>query len=210
MSVATEEGTSRFHRSTVVPAYLPEGLLFSHLSDRAKVTYAALGRFGDLDIDSTDERLAEDLHCTADDVEEALAALEHGGWVLRAGDDVFLLSGTADEHICGGGRSSSECPACVALERELMWLQRPRVDLRATPKAPSVRVAKRKQKIPAELRRAVFERDAYRCRECGTHLDLTVDHIYPESLGGPTTLENLQTLCRPHNSSKAVKVLDAP
>src|SRR6266498_4978728 len=145
MSVATEEGTSRFHRSTVVPAYLPEGLLFSHLSDRAKVTYAALGRFGDLDIDSTSEQLAEDLHCTADEIEEALAALEHGGWVLRAGDDVFLLSGTAGEHICGDGRTASECPTCVVLDRELMILKRRRADPWATPDTPPVTVVKHKQ-----------------------------------------------------------------
>jgi hypothetical protein len=210
VSAATEAGTSRLHRSTFIPAYLPEGLLFSHLSDRTKVIYAALGRYGDLDIDSTSEQLAEDLHCTPAEIEEALAALEHQGWILRADEDVFLLRGTAGEHTCGSGRTSSKCSACVVLDRELTLLKRQRVDLPATPKAPSVRVAKRKQKIPAELRRAVFERDAYRCRICGTHLGLTIDHIYPENLGGPTTLENLQTLCRPHNSSKGVKVLDAP
>lgn len=58
--------------------------------------------------------------------------------------------------------------------------------------------------IPADLRTAVFERDLYRCVRCSTHLQLTADHIVAEALGGPTSLENLQTLCRPCNSRKGV------
>ncbi|WP_353367653.1 HNH endonuclease [Acidovorax sp. FG27] len=59
--------------------------------------------------------------------------------------------------------------------------------------------------IPAALRTSVFERDAYRCVTCGGHKDLCCDHIHPESKGGPTTLENLQTMCRPCNSKKGVR-----
>lgn len=65
--------------------------------------------------------------------------------------------------------------------------------------------AKRKKKIPNSLRTEVFERDEYRCRQCGTHRDLRADHITPESAGGPTTLENLQTLCARCNSIKGTK-----
>lgn len=67
---------------------------------------------------------------------------------------------------------------------------------RTTPKKP----------IPNRLRRAVLERDAYRCRHCGTHIDLCVDHIYPESKGGPAELWNLQTLCRRCNTRKGTRV----
>ena len=59
--------------------------------------------------------------------------------------------------------------------------------------------------IPASLRTSVFERDAYRCIACGGHLDLTCDHIVPESKGGPTTIENLQTMCRSCNSKKGAR-----
>lgn len=59
-----------------------------------------------------------------------------------------------------------------------------------------------KQPIPRSLRKAVFDRDGYRCLSCGGQFDLCADHVYPESKGGPTTLENLQTLCRPCNSRK--------
>ncbi len=64
----------------------------------------------------------------------------------------------------------------------------------------------RKSKISQTLRTSVFERDAYRCVKCGSYKDLTCDHIYPESLGGKTTKENLQTLCRSCNSKKGTKV----
>lgn len=63
-----------------------------------------------------------------------------------------------------------------------------------------------KAKIPASLRTEVYERDAYRCVTCGGHTALSLDHIIPESKGGPTTSENLQTMCRPCNSSKGVSM----
>lgn len=66
--------------------------------------------------------------------------------------------------------------------------------------------AKTKAVIPAGLRTQVFERDAYRCKHCGTHKDLRADHIHPESKGGPATLDNLQTLCAPCNSKKGVRI----
>lgn len=62
-----------------------------------------------------------------------------------------------------------------------------------------------KAAISSALRTQVFERDAYRCVACGGHRDLTCDHVHPESKGGPTTLENLQTMCRPCNSKKGVR-----
>lgn len=62
--------------------------------------------------------------------------------------------------------------------------------------------------IPAALRTDVMERDKYRCLRCGTHRSLRVDHIIPESEGGPTDKANLQTLCQPCNSWKATKTID--
>jgi Pyruvate/2-oxoacid:ferredoxin oxidoreductase delta subunit len=63
----------------------------------------------------------------------------------------------------------------------------------------------RKKVISQKLRTAVFERDLYRCVRCKTHLDLCADHIVPESKGGETSIDNLQTLCRSCNSSKGVR-----
>ena len=60
----------------------------------------------------------------------------------------------------------------------------------------------KKKKISHGLRMKVFERDFYRCVTCKTHLNLTCDHVIPESKGGPTTFENLQTMCKSCNSRK--------
>lgn len=62
-----------------------------------------------------------------------------------------------------------------------------------------------KKKIPRALAKLVFERDGYRCVTCGDHLDLCCDHVIAESKGGPTTFENLQTMCRPCNSRKGAQ-----
>lgn len=60
--------------------------------------------------------------------------------------------------------------------------------------------------IPSGIRDFVYDRDGHACRLCGTTEDLTLDHIYPWSLGGPDTPENLRVLCRSCNSSKGDRV----
>lgn len=70
---------------------------------------------------------------------------------------------------------------------------------------PAYKIVKGKKVIPADLRKRVFERDAYRCVHCGTHIDLTIDHIKPESKGGTLDFGNLQTLCAPCNCKKGAK-----
>lgn len=73
------------------------------------------------------------------------------------------------------------------------------------PNEPTTRRGFQKAVIPHAIRRAVYERDKYRCVECDTHIDLTLDHIKPESKGGETTEANLRTLCRPCNSRKGAR-----
>jgi HNH endonuclease len=63
-----------------------------------------------------------------------------------------------------------------------------------------------REKILASLRERIYRRDGYRCLSCGSREDLTLDHIHPKSLGGADTESNLQTLCRPCNSSKGARV----
>jgi hypothetical protein len=60
----------------------------------------------------------------------------------------------------------------------------------------------RRQPIAREVRLAVFERDGGRCVECASTFDLQYDHVIPVSMGGATTVENLQLLCAPCNQSK--------
>ena len=63
-------------------------------------------------------------------------------------------------------------------------------------------------KIPPEVRELVYSRDGHACVVCGATEDLTLDHIYPWSLGGADEPDNLQTLCRPCNARKGAR-LDA-
>ncbi len=60
--------------------------------------------------------------------------------------------------------------------------------------------------IPAEVRREVWTRDGGRCafiaadgRRCNSRWKLELDHIQPAALGGPSTVDNLRLVCRPHN-----------
>lgn len=56
--------------------------------------------------------------------------------------------------------------------------------------------------ISKELKLAVYRRDGGRCVACGSTFDLQYDHVIPFSLGGATSLENLQLLCSSCNQAK--------
>jgi hypothetical protein len=59
-----------------------------------------------------------------------------------------------------------------------------------------------KSRISGATRKRVMERDGYRCKHCGDHRDLSIDHILPRSAGGTNIDANLQTLCVPCNVKK--------
>lgn len=59
--------------------------------------------------------------------------------------------------------------------------------------------------VPAPLRQQVFERDGFKCLRCGCRDDLTIDHIFPQSIGGTHAILNLRTLCRSCNSGRPVQ-----
>lgn len=64
-----------------------------------------------------------------------------------------------------------------------------------------------KERIPTNLRRMVIERDGLRCVYCDddlTNSEVHLDHVIPESQGGPTNYENLQVTCRKCNLAKGV------
>ncbi len=78
----------------------------------------------------------------------------------------------------------------------------------SVPKPEPRRSPKPKTSIPPDLRWEVWERDNFTCRMCGVRRHLRVDHIIPESKGGPTELDNLQTLCRTCNSKKGTQIIE--
>lgn len=56
-----------------------------------------------------------------------------------------------------------------------------------------------RKNIPRRVRRAVMERDGYRCVFCGAADQLSLDHIIRYRDDGPDTAENLRVLCMPCN-----------
>ncbi|HET9899222.1 MAG TPA: HNH endonuclease signature motif containing protein [Streptosporangiaceae bacterium] len=61
---------------------------------------------------------------------------------------------------------------------------------------------RRREPIPREARRAVFERDGGQCVQCGSRFDLQYDHVIPLALGGANAVDNLQLLCGQCNRQK--------
>ena len=66
-------------------------------------------------------------------------------------------------------------------------------------------------RIPAHIRRQVFQRDQARCqyidpvtkKACHSRIRVELDHIHPRALGGSNAPENLRCLCRAHNQFRA-------
>lgn len=71
---------------------------------------------------------------------------------------------------------------------------------------PSIIRLKHYVKVPhrkvALSRANIFRRDGESCVYCGTHKDLTIDHVIPRSKGGIDSWENLVTACHSCNSKK--------
>ena len=60
-----------------------------------------------------------------------------------------------------------------------------------------------RERIPPEVRRAVWIRDQGKCARCGSRERLEYDHIVPVSRGGSNTERNIELLCEAHNRAKS-------
>jgi len=67
-------------------------------------------------------------------------------------------------------------------------------------------IKKRREKIPENVRIAVWRRDEGRCVRCGSQKNLEYDHIIPVSKGGSNTERNIQILCEKCNREKSDKI----
>lgn len=72
----------------------------------------------------------------------------------------------------------------------------------ATLNAEHSPASRRRNPIPNQVKKLVWERDAGRCVECESDFGLQYDHIIPVAMGGADTVENLQLLCAPCNQTK--------
>lgn len=95
------------------------------------------------------------------------------------------------------------CMSCACVVANLYELRHGGMTLTWETEAPQG--GYKKGEIPEGLRWQVFRRDGYACVECDSRDRLTADHVIAESKGGPTTLDNLRTLCRSCNSRKGAK-----
>lgn len=65
-----------------------------------------------------------------------------------------------------------------------------------------------RERIPPEVRRAVWIRDQGKCARCGSRERLEYDHIIPVSRGGGNTERNIELLCEFHNRRKSSIILE--
>ena len=75
---------------------------------------------------------------------------------------------------------------------------------------PSVIVLKdyvKPAKTTAFTRFNLFLRDEVMCQYCGSHGDMTFDHVVPRSRGGQTTWQNVVASCSPCNLRKGARSL---
>jgi HNH endonuclease len=106
----------------------------------------------------------------------------------------------------GDGLAAADVRALIR-ERELRSrrrLERAHAVAAAAEEAPAA--AARRRPLPRELRIAVWARDGGACVACGSRFELQYDHVIPVTLGGASTLENLQILCAPCNQRKGAGV----
>jgi hypothetical protein len=68
------------------------------------------------------------------------------------------------------------------------------------------RASPKDDRIPTEVKRAVWIRDGGRCQwpieaggVCGCTRQIEYDHVHPIALGGTSTIENVRLLCKRHN-----------
>lgn len=83
-------------------------------------------------------------------------------------------------------------------EREI---RSPRLSMRL-PSVVALRQYVKPSAWPAFTRFNLFLRDRFTCQYCGSHEDLTFDHVVPRSQGGRTSWQNVATACAPCNLRK--------
>jgi 5-methylcytosine-specific restriction endonuclease McrA len=97
-----------------------------------------------------------------------------------------------------------------ALDAYVEKLEKQKFKTTDRPRKPRANRTEDPRHIPADVMRAVYERDGGRCtfvgkdgRRCCARAFLEYDHIVPVAHGGESTVENLRLLCSTHNQHAA-------
>lgn len=103
----------------------------------------------------------------------------------------------------------------IALASLIQRLESRKFGAADRPRAPRSE-SSRGRHIPAQVRRAVRERDGGCCtfvgedgHRCATRRRLEFDHVIPVARGGAATVENLRLRCHAHNQHEAERVFGA-
>ena len=143
------------------------------------------------------------------------------GWIKPdEASELYRRAGIsrAECKICGKGiwaerayERRGACQTCVETLANDYWKSHagqphedfaPEDEYRAYIEERTAKAKPQKVVISEKLRWRVFARDGYACKACGSGEMLRADHVIPESKGGPTEFDNLQTLCHTCNSRK--------
>lgn len=114
------------------------------------------------------------------DIDSLCGELVKGGVVVLYGDGLAYIPGFAKHQHVNPRESASTLPAPDGVGDQM-----PR-------------------KVGKNTREAVLERDGYKCVRCGSEDGLQIDHILPQSCGGPHIAENLRSMCRSCNAARPV------
>jgi len=103
-----------------------------------------------------------------------------------------------------------------ALDALIGQLERRKFAATSRPRPRSPHVSENPRHIPAEVRRAVWERDGGQCtfvseagHRCPARSQLEYDHVEPVARRGRATVEGMRLRCRAHNQFGAERIFGA-
>jgi 5-methylcytosine-specific restriction endonuclease McrA len=145
-------------------------------------------------------------------IEHALAHLCNELRAKKLGTCRKAKATAAKRHKAATGAATEHAPehapdhATLALHEPAGKSRPSSVEAPAAPRSP-----RPTRHLPRVVRRAVAERDAYRCayvsaegRRCEVIAELEFHHVHPFARGGLSTVDNVQLRCKRHNQYEAM------